>query len=327
MTSLNFGVQWHITDICNLKCKHCYRDERLSDLTLEQNIQIFENFSRLPEKLGRKMDISLTGGEALLYPHFKDLVRYLRQNENVDELHLMTNGTLYNNKLIPFLHDNSIHAVQVSIDGTQNNHDFIRGQGTFEKSIENIKKLVDAGISVQVHMVLNKANLSSVFELINFLDDIGVSTFLATHLVPIGAGSNISDILISKDDWKWYQESVFEYEREHRPNINILKGRATWNIFDAQYGSSCPVGINSLNILTNGDVVLCRRVPIKIGNLLEDSIFKIWYDTDILWEIRDKDNLTGKCATCEDKLKCGGCRALAYAFGNGIMGEDPYCWR
>lgn len=327
MTTINFGVQWHITDICNLRCKHCYREEQQKDLSLAENIKIFENFSRLPKKLWKKIDISLTGGEALLYPYIKELAEYLRSNEVVDELHLMTNGTIYSPEIVAFLHKYNIPAIQISIDGNQESHDFIRGKGNFAKSIENIKRFIENGITIQVHLVLNKNNIKDVFSLIKLLDSIGVSTFLATHLVPIGEGANISNILISKDEWKCFQTGVFAYEKESKPKIKILKGRATWNNFGEAYGSSCPVGINSLNILSNGDVVLCRRLPIVIGNLLNDSIFSIWYDNDVLWKMRDRDNLSGKCASCEDKLKCGGCRALAYAFGNGIMGEDPYCWR
>ena len=325
--AINFGVQWHITDICNLKCKHCYRESRLNDLTLEENIAIFENYSRLAKKLGKKIDISLTGGEAILYPYFKDLAEYLRSKDIVDELHLMTNGTIYTQELVDFFHKVNVPAIQISVDGIKSTHDYIRGDGTFDKTIENIRRYILEGIRVQVHLVLNKKNIKDAFELISMLDDIGVDTFLATHLVPIGGGADISNILITKEEWKWFQEEVFKFETITRPKIKILKGRATWNIFGEEYGSSCPVGINSLNILSNGDVVLCRRLPIVIGNLLKDSVFEIWYGNEILWQMRDKDNLTGKCATCEDKLKCGGCRALAYAFGNGIMGEDPYCWR
>ena len=324
---MNFGVQWHITDICNLKCRHCYRGEREKDLSLVDNISIFNNFKRLPEKLNKKIDISLTGGEAILYPNFKELCRYLRKDNLVEELHLMTNGTIYSEELVDFFHECNIPAIQISLDGLKDNHDYIRGNGNFEKSLENIKKYIGGGISIQVHLVLNKKNINEVFQLVDILDEIGVDTFVASHLVPIGEGFNISDILITKEEWKNYQDRVFDYEREKKPRIRILKGRPTWNNYGEQYGSSCPAGINSLNILSNGDVVPCRRLPLVVGNLLTESVFSIWYDNDIYWEMRDKDNLTGKCATCSDKNRCGGCRALAYAFNNGIMGEDPYCWR
>ena len=172
MTTINFGVQWHITDICNLRCKHCYREEQQKDLSLAENIKIFENFSRLPKKLGKKIDISLTGGEALLYPYIKELAEYLRSNEVVDELHLMTNGTIYSPEIVAFLHKYNIPAIQISIDGNQESHDFIRGKGNFAKSIENIKRFIENGITIQVHLVLNKNNIKDVFSLIKLLDSI-----------------------------------------------------------------------------------------------------------------------------------------------------------
>lgn len=56
-----------------------------------------------------------------------------------------------------------------------------------------------------------------MFSLIKLLDSIGVSTFLATHLVPIGEGANISNILISKDEWKCFQTGVLHMKKKVNP--------------------------------------------------------------------------------------------------------------
>lgn len=77
----------------------------------------------------------------------------------------------------------------------------------------------------------------------------------------------------------------------------------------------------------DGTVYPCRRLPIPLGNVLSDGIFKIWYKSDILWNIRRKNRMTSSCGTCEDLGLCGGCRAAAYAESGDYLAEDPLCWK
>ena len=59
----------------------------------------------------------------------------------------------------------------------------------------------------------------------------------------------------------------------------------------------------------------------------KDSLGKIWFTSDLLWQIRDKHNLKGKCNSCEFIPRCGGCRAIAYAYTGDYLEEDPQCWK
>jgi len=91
-------------------------------------------------------------------------------------------------------------------------------------------------------------------------------------------------------------------------------------------GGFCPVGYTALTILHDGTVLPCRRLNVPIGNLLNEKLFKIWYDSDVLWNIRNKNNLQGKCSGCVNIARCGGCRAIAYETTGNYMGEDLQCW-
>ena len=95
---------------------------------------------------------------------------------------------------------------------------------------------------------------------------------------------------------------------------------------NSKIGGFCPVGFTSLTILHDGTVLPCRRLEIPIGNILKEGLFKIWYDSDVLWRIRDKSNLQGKCDNCSNVDRCGGCRAIAYETTGDYMGEDIQCW-
>lgn len=91
-------------------------------------------------------------------------------------------------------------------------------------------------------------------------------------------------------------------------------------------GAPCPVGINGLAMMPDGTVLPCRRFPIKIGNVLKDSLYKIWYTSDLLWKMRDR-TLVEKCGSCENKEKCYGCRGMAWAYFGDYLKPDPQCWK
>ena len=89
-------------------------------------------------------------------------------------------------------------------------------------------------------------------------------------------------------------------------------------------GAPCVIGVDGLCIMPEGNVLPCRRFPISIGNLLETPLRQIWKRSDILQELRKKENLKGRCGSCAIK-DCRGCRSLAFALTNDYLAEDPHC--
>jgi len=88
----------------------------------------------------------------------------------------------------------------------------------------------------------------------------------------------------------------------------------------------CLVGITGLTILSNGDVVPCRRLPIKIGKLPEQSISEIFFDSPELNELRNFDAIE-ECGECDIMSYCRGNRCVAYSLHGDYFSPDPQCWR
>lgn len=324
-----FYVQWHITNKCNLRCAHCYQDDYNSELTFEQLQKIFfdiEDFALNNYK--QKLAIALTGGEPFLHKEFDTFLTFLASRESVGDLTVLSNGTLMDRKYAKLLHKCNIKTFQVSIDGgTKDIHDAIRGDGALEKTLSSVSILKEWGINVIAQMVVHKNNIDSVEDLLKLCDEIGIKKVLFTRLVPTGnALKDLSDSLLSKKEHKEFLYKLEEYSNNPNLNVEILKTRQLWRLIDSNKGTSCPVGLTSVSVLADGSVAPCRRMPLTIGNLLEEKFFKIWYGSKILWELRDRNNLKGKCGRCPDKQLCGGCRAIAYGFTNDYLQEDPYCW-
>ena len=82
------------------------------------------------------------GGEPLLYPQFKELIREAKKRRLW--VHLVTNGTLLLD-LADFLVEQGVEGVAISIDGPPAIHDRIRGmKGAFNLAYEGAKALIAA---------------------------------------------------------------------------------------------------------------------------------------------------------------------------------------
>ena len=69
-------VFFELTKQCNLRCHHCYIPKEIEkkELGLEKWFQIVDSCKDLGVGL-----IKLTGGEAMLHPHFWDIVKYINK--------------------------------------------------------------------------------------------------------------------------------------------------------------------------------------------------------------------------------------------------------
>ncbi|KYC44964.1 MAG: molybdenum cofactor biosynthesis protein A [Candidatus Methanofastidiosum methylothiophilum] len=90
--------------------------------------------------------------------------------------------------------------------------------------------------------------------------------------------------------------------------------------------ANCIVGRDGCAIMPDGSVFPCRRLPISIGNLLEDEFYEIFENSKKLKDLTDRNLLKGKCKDC-DVNGCFGCRAMVYAVKKDLFSEDPHCWK
>jgi AdoMet-dependent heme synthase len=66
-------------------------------------------------------------------------------------------------------------------------------------------------------------------------------------------------------------------------------------------------------------------LPVSAGNVRNASVRDIYRKSELFQQLRDADNLQGKCGQCEYREICGGSRARAYALSGDAFAEDPSC--
>ncbi len=94
-----FVIQWHLSEACNLKCKHCYQENHVPvQLSFDKLLLILNQYRNLLKKLKVKGHINLTGGEPLCSPHFYKLLDEFKKDKELYTFSILTNGTLLNDE-------------------------------------------------------------------------------------------------------------------------------------------------------------------------------------------------------------------------------------
>lgn len=327
-----FYIQWHIIDRCNLRCKHCYQEtfSKERELDFYGLKEIADNLISTMGKWGAKLDIAITGGEPLLKKEIFELFSYLSNSEFVGNLSLITNGTILSDYLEELEKFKKLKEIKISLDGiSEETNDWIRGEGTFSKVMENVKKGMNGKIPYILMFTVMKKNLMEVEILLEFAKKEGFKGLIVERFFPLGMGKNIEDQVISGNEFLNVWLSLLDKLGYIARKEELIKYRAIKVIFYKNrakiFGSECIVGRDGMALLPDGTVLPCRRFTLPIGNLLRESIYEIWKNSEVLNLIRKRSNLKGICKNCEIE-GCIGCRAMSYCLTGDYLNEDPHCW-
>jgi radical SAM protein with 4Fe4S-binding SPASM domain len=87
----------------------------------------------------------------------------------------------------------------------------------------------------------------------------------------------------------------------------------------------CLAGTGVCFISHEGEVFPCGYLPVVAGDLRKQTFTEIWEHAEVFQQLRETDNLKGKCGCCEFRNVCMGCRARAFAATGDFLDEEPFC--
>ena len=329
-----FYIQWHITNFCNLRCKHCYQEDfsKNSDLDWPGLKRVSDNLLTTLKGWDKTACIHFTGGEPLLKPELFLLLNDFDQQSMIEELGIITNGLLIDEEIMGKLSSFSkLRKIKISLDGSDAEmNDSIRSKGTFEKVMRNISLIKkDERFEIILMFTVMKKNFRSLPSLFKLCQNLGVDGLIIERFIPLGKGREIVGEVLSKEEWKEMIGMLLDFfspEGEGHPFLPYQAFQISFNGEEPELlGAPCVIGVDGLCIIPEGNVFPCRRLPISIGNLLDQSLKQIWESSELLERLRRKENLKGKCGRCEMR-ECRGCRSLALALAGDFLEEDPHCW-
>ncbi|MFV9644349.1 MAG: radical SAM protein [Desulfobacterales bacterium] len=178
------GIQ--LTHRCNLRCKHCFqwneqgffhrfdKEKQKADL----DISIIEKL--LWETRENKSNLYIWGGEPLIHRHWDAVADLIEKDPRWTVL--CTNGLLLEKKLESILRISSHLALLISIDGLEEQNDSIRGSGTFNRLMDNIKLLLSLQQTgqykgkISLNCVLSDGMVDKLYDFMEYAEMLGVDT-------------------------------------------------------------------------------------------------------------------------------------------------------
>jgi MoaA/NifB/PqqE/SkfB family radical SAM enzyme len=299
------------TTRCNFRCGYCSKkDYPVTDLDYGLLKKTLAEVLRLGLR-----KVELTGGEALLYPYFWEVVEYLRQNEII--VQLVTNGSLIDKEIAGKLANAGINvALSLStLDPVK--FDGLAGvDGQFRAVTETLTLLKTAGFHADkypmfaIHSLGSRENFRELDDLRLFAGKNGCG-FVLNRAIPVGG--LLADNIPSPSDLKTFLDSEFSGEPASVP----FSGNTACNRLKA----GCYIG-------SDAKVRPCSAIDIIAGDLHAESITEIWQKSELLNLCRTLAfRLEGSCGTCPERNRCYGCRAAAYAAWGSLTAPDPGCFR
>lgn len=188
------AITLFLTHRCNLRCKMCGQWGE-SGVTKNESIQniardmSFEELTRVIDDIvAFRPNITLFGGEPLLYRHAPDLIRYIKNKD----LHclMITNGSMLH-KVADKILDTGLDELNVSIDGGRGLHDDIRGmQGLFDKVSTGLKKIAKLKKEkkikkplVNLQCTINRDNYTSLEQMIDVAKEVRADSMTFHNLI------------------------------------------------------------------------------------------------------------------------------------------------
>lgn len=328
-------VSWNVTRRCNLRCSHCYLDAVQRARSSPQELDTAAALTVIDQiaEVAPTGMLVFSGGEPLLR---RDLAALVQRAATRGLLPVIgTNGALLRERCARELQTAGTAGVGISLDSASAEfHDELRGApGAWKRAMRGIRVAREAGLTVSLHATLFERNRRELGALADIAEGQGAAALNLFFLICTGRGQRQTDLAPAVREE--VLDRIVELQRT-RPRL-IVRARCAPYLrrrLDAaaphpgeryaSWSSACLAGRSYFRITPEGKVTPCPYIPEMVGDLRRTPLREIWDNHPVLARLRG-ELPGGKCATCDFRYTCGGCRARAYAASGDLMGEDPKC--
>ena len=206
-----------LTNVCNLHCSYCLRDEDNLYHTPANffPVELLRKIIRRAKETYGLAYVSFTGGEVTIHPEFGEIVEVVAA-EGI-QYSFVTNGWHFD-RVHPLLvkHRPALRVVAFSLDGpTREEHDRWRGDGSFVRVVRAMTRCRASGIPFVLKAGIRRDTVERLQEFALFAARLGAAGLHYAHLLPTS-----SDV---EDESALTQTERREAEHEVAILSNILK--------------------------------------------------------------------------------------------------------
>ncbi len=304
-------LQLFLTRKCNLRCTHCYVSAGNAldqELDTRDWIDIIDQFSAM----NAGDVVTFSGGEPLVHPQFDDIARQVKQAGH--KVYLLTNGIAVDRERAQSL-VGVVDTVQLSLEGTNpDTHDFIRGNGSYQRAINGLKSLLDCKFPVEVVFVVLPGNVTDLRDnLGDFVEGFGTSNLT----VALGV---VNFVGRAEDGLEDPPESLVGHVVDAYPDVQWLR-RGSW--VSNRIVRGCPLA-NSVVIDADGRITTCPYLHYLSPHNIRYTALSDASSLDRAWHAQTI-RLSPKCRDCDLRnFPCGGCMVRQTECSNQVFQRAYY---
>ena len=329
-------VNLELTELCNVKCRHCYnpwRDETMGEISLSE-IKLNLLIKKLSE--AKVFHVILTGGEPM--SNFDVLIKAItRLTEKSISVSCNSNLILADDEKAKALRKAGLDHILTSfpsIDKDENDY-IMQSKNSLDKIIRGIKACVNNGIRISANMVILRTNMDKIYETGKLAASLGCDKFFITRAVPPSysetskSDDSKEDLYnLSHEETKNCLDEVLRIKKDFNIRIGSLVSYPLCFLEDLDkyrdfVGRGCPSQSgHRMSINANGDLHVCVHEEESYGNVFKTSIQEVYQNQMRPWHNESK-RFEG-CKGCEYIDMCeSGCQMISAAVNGETATKDP----
>jgi MoaA/NifB/PqqE/SkfB family radical SAM enzyme len=305
--SAPIGVELEITTSCNLRCKHCLQSDygRLF-MGIEKYRWIIDTLVD-----AGVFEVSIIGGEPFSHPQAYDMIRYAHNGGLA--VGLTTNGSLITDEEMDRMADMENLSIAVSIDGIEQDHDYIRGKGVFAMVDRTIQNMIKVGIEVEAMFTITSYNIGKYMAVVEYCKELGIvcnfnlfKPFKASHSTLVPDPSKFFEVVME----------LFAMRQSRNYKIGLSNAAIVSHLLGLPARDECRAGQSGLVIDVRGCMLTCPSL-LYCGYYkdtdfppFDENFVETWKTHPLFTEFK-KNGLSG-------------CQARSLIFSGDVRKGDPY---
>jgi MoaA/NifB/PqqE/SkfB family radical SAM enzyme len=271
----------YATDLCDSRCQHCLIWEKrpVKYLPMEKVIGLMEN-----RCVTKHTTVGLEGGEFLLHPESIQMMEWFVKNHPRFEL---LSNCLKPEKLIDAVKHATPSRLFISLDGTKETYQHMRGKDGYDKVINVIESLKST-LPISVMFCLSPWNTTE--------DLRHVAEVCKKNSVDLRVGvySNIKFFDTEKQAYTEHEDVIPpEILKEFEENYDYL---LLYNSFKkGNLKLTCNSITDTCVVLPNGDVPICLNLDLQLGNIYTHSLDQIYAQAETVKQIHHHQHHCNAC--------------------------------
>lgn len=331
------GGNFELTPCCNLSCRMCY--VRLSKQQVEEgggllSAELWKDYIKQAVDAGMLMML-LTGGEPTMRPDFAEIYEFAHEAGVLVSVN--TNGTLIDDELMDLFRRLPPQRINITLYGS--NADTYRelcGSGeAFEKVVESIKSIKQAGISIKLNHTITGHNFADTMNVIDLAEKLDVPLIHTSYIFPPArrmgettdrlspeesarAGLAASRRIMGPENYKLYLQRSLSGDPAVSPMeecVDVSEGGAI----------RCRAGSANFWLAWDGTMRPCAIMPYPSVSIRECGGFLPAWDK--LRGIVAGMHTPSKCESCSARNICHACAAACISETGRVDGVPTYLCR